>query len=901
MKRICNTFLVALLLAFGLALPARAQISSAIVRRPPDLPFSTGNDFWLALPSNYWGENQGSKSISIYITSPGSCTATIEYDGVRYPLPVSAYRVSTFKVPQSLEMESSGVVESKGIHIYSSDAVDASLSVCFLSSNTNSSDGSYLLPTTKWGTDYMVAGYESLFEGGYDFPSECTIVASMDSTHVSITPTCDCRQCETGSSNGNAQASVVAFPAGKKFTLTLNRGQSLQLMPILPTSDSGFDLTGTLVHADQPIGLISGSMLPNIPVNFPYANFICEMIPPIGTWGNTYYASALEAPPGSDHTSARYLFIASKAGQTILRHTCLTNDDTECSIGNQYGIVWDELSGSQKFFSSDPFLVVGYLNSATYPDQLNGAGNPSEFAISTLADFSKSVTFEIPASIGSITPYTNFVNVICKANDAIHTTFDGKVITGNGASCIDDTFESFAIPGVAPGTHLIESDSGAAVSMYGYGSDASYAWAARGFTPIFHSPDTIAPTVDTSSYCFHAFIHLADSGFLPDGVYVQSGLGEIMVDTLYNMEYVPDAPPFIEGSGADTSGYGMFVLDPSKPAILVVEAYDLAGNYAKITSTYIPNYAEIEPPLHKVGFVPLGSATPAIAYDTIYNVGEVPFTIEELRLLHGDAGFSIFDSIGGPLDLSPIAPGMRRLIQIQFLPTVPNFSADTSDTIIFGSSCWTDTAVVIGSGGASDFVVTNQSWPNEPLGNCYPKSVTIENLSGAAITIDSAWWADTIHFKAVSSFPITVPASPGKAKFTIDYCPDSNSVRIPNRTLGSWTSPQVLETGGSNKSPRFDSLVGWAAAPSSVSDGNASKNATIIPENDGHSLEIILPPTIHSQVTFELVNVLGERVVDETIINNEHVVNASALPRGMYFYKLTSGRWSQSGKVILGE
>jgi len=153
------------------------------------------------------------------------------------------------------------------------------------------------------------------------------------------------------------------------------------------------------------------------------------------------------------------------------------------------------------------------------------------------------------------------------------------------------------------------------------------------------------------------------------------------------------------------------------------------------------------------------------------------------------------------------------LIQIQFVALV---STKAVDSIIYGNACNPQSVAVIGSGGAADFVVTNQTWPNEPLGNCYPKQVFIENLSKGQITIDSAWWSDTKHFHIdpSNSFPFTIPASPGKTPVLIDYCPDSSSLTTHNRTGGNWISPQVLKTDGSGtQDPRFDSLIGWAIAP----------------------------------------------------------------------------------------
>ncbi len=873
---------------------ARAQLSSTITSQLHDPTFSMGRDCWLAVPSNDWGVNSG-KYIDLYITSTASTIAYVEAGGVTTKVSVTAYNTSTFTVPVSLEMESSGIAENKGIHIYSNDA---DLEVYFLSYDNNSSDGTYIIPTIGWGEDYVVASYGSLFEGGgtyaYDAPSELTVVASEDNTVIEITPSCNCRKSMTGNDSGNAQSRVVAFPAEEPFSVTLNRGQSMQLMPVLAEDPDNYDLTGTFIHANNPVGVIGGSMLSNIPADYAYSNFLCEMIPPVRTWGETYYSTYLEQPPGQpSHDAERYLFISTVPNQIIYRTVCPNDQSIECQFTNQYGIYWDEVSGAAKFWSNAPFLAVAYSNSSTYPDGINGDGSPSESAINPREQFTNVVVFETPSG----TSFTNYANIICNINAAQSAFFDGRGVVGLPAQCIDDTFEMFTLEKIAPGVHRVGSDSGVDVSIYGYGFSAFYASSTPSGVATFHSPDTIPPLATTMTECYQSFIHVSDSGLLPNPADTQSGLDAIWIDSSHNMIFQPDAD-WIEGSGADTSGYTATVIDPTKPGIVTVQVYDLAGNLTTVTTTYIPNYALIVPAEQNLGVWINGA--PNIAYDTIYNKGTLPFDITELQLLKGDVGFTLHDSIGGPLDLSPLAPNERRVIQIEFAAVEPTYVVDS---IIFDGQCNSMSVAVIGSGGANDFLVTSQTWVNEPYDGTpasYTKTVEIENLSTKPITIDKGTWPDA-HFMAVTAFPLIVPAAPGRVAFQINYTPDANSLTpFSDRTQGTWTSPNVLATDGT-ESPRFDSLIGNAVTPLAVNEDNSTTDATILPTNDGRSIEIILPTNINGSVTFELVNVLGESVLHETFSTGTQNVDASSLPRGVYFYRLTSGQMNQSGKVILGE
>ena len=767
-------------------------------------PPTMGRDFWFAEQSNDWGVNEGGKYMRIYITSAKNCIAYVVSQGVTTPLKITAFKVTTFLIPEFWEMESSGIPEQKAIHVYSKDA---DLSVYNLSHNAYSSDGEYVIPTIGWGTDYVVAAYESLTDlgtggGDFDLPSTMAVVADQDNTTVQITPSCDCR---------------VGFPAGVMQTFTLNRGDAIQLMPVMAPAEveTGYDMTGTIIHSSMPVGVFGGAMEANIPYNFPYSDHVEDMMPPVRTWGETYYTNSFACPPNlPTHDLAQYLFISSMANQTILRHSCDSGTHTECVIPYQYGIYWDELALGQKFWSDQPFLVVEYHNSSSYPDNSVGSGDPAEVHINPREQFTDTILFQTPQSIGNIKPYFNYANVICNVKDAGNVLFDNKKLSGLPSQCIDGNWEIFTVTDIAPGTHTVYSsgDSGVGVDAYGDGFDETYAWSSPAGVSTFQSPDTVPPHATIGTQCYQSYVHVTDSGLLPGGQ-SQSGLSEIRLDSVYNMTFLLDQD-WLDGTGRDSVGYGMFIVDPNEPAILIVSAFDMAGNRTTITSTYIPQVAVIEPPERNLGvYIPGSGNPPNIAYDTLINEGTTAFDIDSLYLKYGNVGFSLHNSAGGPVDKSPLAPGTRRIIQIQFKAIQATRAVDS---IIFGNTCDLQAVAVIGGGGAPDFFVTSQTWPNVLLTQpptCYQGSVRIENLSKSAVTIDSASWSDA-HFKADTIFPITVPPSPANVSFPISYCPDNGTLTVPNRTQGNWYSHNVLEQDGKTPSVRNDSLVGWAVAPS---------------------------------------------------------------------------------------
>ncbi len=860
--------------------PALAQFSSTVSTQKHDLRFSSGRDFWIIEMSNYWNSQTGGYQ-NLYITSSHKTTANILCAGQVTTMAVGPGTAGKFSIPRSQQLESSGIIENKSVHVWSNDA---DLTVYNINHGGLSTDGEYIIPTVGWGTDYVVATYGSLFEGSgsffYDYPSECAIIANTDNTVVSITPSCDCRQCTSGSETPNGCASVVVYPKGKQFFVTLQQGQCMELMPVLITNPDNFDLSGTVIHSSKPVGVFGGSNLVNIPQNYPYANHVEDMIPPIRTWGKTYFSSSYAQAGVSGRDYSQSLFISTEANHTIYRVSCSSGTSAvEAVVADQYGTQWEEEEGGQEFYSDQPFLCVQYENNATYPDgSSSGSEGAEEGHLNPVEQYVTDLTFIAAPN------YTDNVNIVLNDSDAANTFFDGAPIKRFPTQCSIGNWKLLTIEDLGSGPHTISGDD-SGVYAYVYGYTNGFAASCPMFVGTFHSPDTAPPVADISNGCQSSDVVLIDSGTNA------TGIAAIWTDSSYNMTLTSD-PSFQEGNPTLATSFSASPTHSDSSAYARVTAYDLAGNSTTVTLNYTPAGARIVPASHYLGIFSGGA--PNIAYDTIQNLGKAPFTIDELRLLHGDRGFSIYDSSGGPLDQSAI-PGLgRRVVEIQF--DAKQFSVDT---IILGSSC--DSAIAVLTGGMSgvrDLTVSSQTWQNEPLGGCYQKTVNLSNLWTDSLTIDSAWWSDTAHFKPMTALPIILPRVPATVPFTIEYCPDSNSSRAPNMTIGHWTSPQVLD--GNNKPiVHLDTLTGSAEPQSGVlaNIGKAAISVTPI----GRELSVKVSATIVEPFQFELVNVLGERMMNEELSGpTRHLLDINSLPTGIYFWRITSGAMSQIGKIILG-
>jgi hypothetical protein len=134
-----------------------------------------------------------------------------------------------------------------------------------------------LLPTSAWGTDYLVADAYAppllaLLPSERAGPTT-VVIASEDETTVTLRPTADI-QPGTG---------VPGAPAGSPASYTLNAGQYLQLT-------QRAELTGSAVQASKPVAVIGGATLMDVPVTTVRADTAEQMIPPVRALGSEYVA-----------------------------------------------------------------------------------------------------------------------------------------------------------------------------------------------------------------------------------------------------------------------------------------------------------------------------------------------------------------------------------------------------------------------------------------------------------------------------------------------------------------------------------------------------------------------------------------------------------------------------------
>jgi len=211
---------------------------------------------------------------------------------------LSASGIHEVKVPVNLEVREVGVHNNKAIEIRSKHPI-----TCWAYSSREQSSDSYVsFPTNTWGNEYriismpndMYSGKERLRADGATDENgnikdqqqyammttprsgEFLVIASLDSTVVKYTPTCNTR-------NG--------VNKGQTATVMLNKNEVL-LVQAAGGGIGSEDLTGTLVRSNNPVGVISGHVRTSISqgLDHPYdtKDHLAEMLHPVHSWGKKF-------------------------------------------------------------------------------------------------------------------------------------------------------------------------------------------------------------------------------------------------------------------------------------------------------------------------------------------------------------------------------------------------------------------------------------------------------------------------------------------------------------------------------------------------------------------------------------------------------------------------------------
>jgi len=171
------------------------------VNRPPVLAARSdvstqsheGTEFWLAFPGNaeLGGSFQTPESHIFYISGRNATTGVVEVPGLSFltTFSVTPGEITTVILPKEVEVKSTNLIESLGIHVTAEDPI----TIYGLTTQESTSDAYLGLPVGSLGTEYLALSYGHAVrynaDAGTGGGTQFTLVGTEDNTRVSIQTT----------------------------------------------------------------------------------------------------------------------------------------------------------------------------------------------------------------------------------------------------------------------------------------------------------------------------------------------------------------------------------------------------------------------------------------------------------------------------------------------------------------------------------------------------------------------------------------------------------------------------------------------------------------------------------------------------------------------------------------
>ncbi|MBI5477942.1 MAG: IgGFc-binding protein [Deltaproteobacteria bacterium] len=468
-----------------------------------------GCDYYPTVTMNTQLDETPGFSFAVAVAAPssnsGAATITITGGGLTGPMTdtVAPGNLKTIKLPWvgTLKQDFVGLaqteksvlvangayhlISTQPITVYQFNALEYQVGAAY--SYTN--DASLLLPRHTWSdaegkSSYIVMSRPTMVvSNGLSkswSPGFFAVVGSQDGTQVSVK--------FTANTIAGASSNPQAYTPGSTGTFSLNAGTVLMIAsghndacpvvtdPQCPANGSycdqanGYDLTGTEITADKPVGVFGGHNCDFVPYNKWACDHLEEQLFPLTAWGKHYVGTRAVST-----TDPNLWRVVSGEAANLIQFSPPINDKlTNTTIGQvtlDKG-KWLEFITDQDFEAAGDtvFMLAGFMVGQNYTvcePQSGAPGDPAMSLAVPVEQFRKSYTFHAPESYAQ-----NYLTIIAKVGSTV--LLDGNPITGFTAIGSGDYgANKLTIQG---GTHTITTDGtdGFGIMVYGVGSYTSY-------------------------------------------------------------------------------------------------------------------------------------------------------------------------------------------------------------------------------------------------------------------------------------------------------------------------------------------------------------------------------------------------------------------------------------------
>jgi hypothetical protein len=327
-------------------------------------------------------------------------------------------------------------------------------------------DSSLLLPSTALTGNYRVTSYPGQTATGSDggvlpiMGSFVAITATTDGTHVTVYvgPTGDIV----------AGTGVAQTAAHGMLPLTLNAGDVAELV-----SDLGdqFDLSGSLITADQPIQVISGAPCEYVPENAPACDHLEQSVFPAETLGKRYFVNVPSGPMGLEvgHVVRFY----GNVDGTMLTYAPAKPSGCPATVDAGQVVDCGVVTANFEVTGTNEFAVGTFMLGGSIVDPSGGLGDPSQSMVASVEQYRTKYVFLAPDDYD-----VSLIDVV--APSGAQLVLDGASVNWGSVTPIADGYEVWRVGVLAShgGAHTLEASDGVGMQVLGYGLYTSYQYPA---------------------------------------------------------------------------------------------------------------------------------------------------------------------------------------------------------------------------------------------------------------------------------------------------------------------------------------------------------------------------------------------------------------------------------------
>ncbi len=332
---------------------------------------------------------------------------------------------------------------------------------CFSFTN----DSSLLLPSTALTGNARVVAYPGETLTGQEPDGGMAAVPVMASTLTvtGVTANTHVKVLLSSTADILAGTGITATPASGELDLTLGAGDVAQLVTDLGDK---YDLSGSLVQADQPVQVITGSPCSFVPENAQACDHLEQSVFPAETLGKRYFVTVPTAPGGQPYGHVVRM-VGNVNGTTF---TYKPANPGGCPTMLDAGQVYDcgLVTSNFEVTGSSEFVVASFQLGGSLVDPSGGLGDPSQSLFASVEQYRVKYVFLAPGDYSQ-----NWADVVLPAGTELW--LDGHVLQPALQSIADGyQVARIGLPAGNGGSHTLEATHPVGVQVLGYGEYTSY-------------------------------------------------------------------------------------------------------------------------------------------------------------------------------------------------------------------------------------------------------------------------------------------------------------------------------------------------------------------------------------------------------------------------------------------